>query len=141
MRKINIHSFSATIILFSLLMHTALLHNTLTTSFICLEQDGNVRIEKMGKSNECSSNIVELTFNKNISNANKDSCADISLDINCDTDRQITQKQKDLNPNFITNLFSSKTNLDNTFKLNLKFNKLYLTNHHLSSYSTVSLLI
>jgi len=111
-------------------------------SIICLDQDGNIRIENVGECLGCDTTLFDLSFNEKISNLSQDNCTDIILDINCNNENQIINKQKEINQiNFIVGLLSSKNVKNYNFKLNSRFNKLFLTNHPLFSYSTVSLLI
>ena len=92
--------------------------------------------------NKLNSNLFDYTFNKNILNPSHEDCNNISLDVNCFNDKQIIQKQKDVNrQNTLTALLTTRTLLSKKFNLYSTLKKLSTNNFPLFSYSTVALLI
>lgn len=142
MKNTNIYKITAFVIFLNLLLHTALLHNFFTAGVICIEQNGNTRIENLTEFNKLNSNLFDYTFNKNILNPSHEDCNNISLDVNCFNDKQIIQKQKDVNrQNTLTALLTTRTLLSKKFNLYSTLKKLSTNNFPLFSYSTVALLI
>ena len=142
MKNTNIYKITVIVIFLNLLLHTALLHNIFTSGVICFDQDGNIKIENVEGCNDCSSHTSDFTFNENILNSNGNNCTDIILDINCYNDKQIIQKQKDINrQDALIALLTTGTLISSKFNFHSTFKKLSTNNFPLSSYLTVALLI